>query len=298
MVRRGNYKFLDKFSWYVPGFRGMFILLLWLLAGAVVGSVLTIILTAALGLETGAIYGTLISYPVMFIPPMIYAGVKSGALSMEYSGVKLDSNNFSPLGGILCALLAVVMTIASGFCTEPLVSLLPPMPDFLKEALTNLTTGNIWLNFLMVSIFAPIFEEWLCRGMVLRGLLANKIRPAVAIPVSALFFAVIHLNPWQALPAFIMGCLFGYVYYKTGSLKLTMLMHFANNTLALVVGHIDSLKDMESWQEVIPSPTYWILVAAFALLTVLCVLAFRKIALSKPEGNLDAVPSIFDSDEV
>jgi hypothetical protein len=38
-------------------------------------------------------------------------------------------------------------------------------------------------------------------------------------------------------------------------------------------------------------------VAACALLTVLCLLAFRKITLSKPEGNMDTVPSIFDSDE-
>ena len=297
MARRGNYKFLDKFSWYVPGFRGMFILLLWLLAGAVVGSIATIICTAILGIEDGAIYGSLISYPVMFIPPMMYAGIKSAALSMEHPGVKLDSSNFSPLGGVLCALLVVVMTIASGFCIEPLTNLLPQMPELLKQTLKSLTSGNIWINLLMVSIFAPIFEEWLCRGMVLRGLLASKIRPAVAIPVSALFFAVIHLNPWQALPAFILGCIFGSVYYKTGSLKLTMLMHFANNTFALVIGHIDGFEEMESWQEVIPSPAYWILVAACALLTALCVLAFRKIALSKPEGNMDAVPSIFDSDE-
>ena len=211
--------------------------------------------------------------------------------------MKLDSNNFSPVGGVLCALIVTLMTLAGGFATEPLTNLLPPMPEILKQALQNLTNGNVWFNFLMVSIFAPICEEWLCRGMVLRGLLSNKVKPAVAISVSALFFAVIHLNPWQAIPAFIMGCLFGYVYYKTGSLKLTMLMHFVNNTFALILGHIDSLKDMESWSEVIPAPNYWILVAASALLVVLCVGAFRKITLSKPEGNMDAVPSIFDSNE-
>ena len=296
MAKRGNYKFLDKFSWYIPGFGGMFTLLLWLLAGGVAGSIVMIICTAVLGAQSGAVYGNLLSYPIMFIPPMIYAGVRSASLSMEHYGVKLDSNNFSPVGGVRCALIVTLMTLAAGFATEPLTNLLPPMPELLKQALESLTNGNVWFNFLMVSIFAPICEEWLCRGMVLRGLLSNKVRPAVAIAVSALFFAVIHLNPWQAIPAFILGCLFGYVYYKTGSLKLTMLMHFVNNTFALIMGHIDSLKDMESWSEVIPSPTYWVLVAACALLTVLCLLAFRKITLSKPEGNMDTVPSIFDSD--
>jgi hypothetical protein len=297
MARRGNYKFLDKFNWYVPNVGGLLTLLLWFIVGAVVGSIVMLICTATLGTEAGTMYGNLLSYPIMFIPPMIYAGVKSGTLSMDHTGVKMDSNNFTPLGGLPCALIVTVMTLAAGFAAEPLTNLLPPMPEFLKEALQALTNGNVWFNLLMVSIFAPICEEWLCRGMVLRGLLSNKVRPAVAIPVSALFFAVIHLNPWQAIPAFILGCLFGYVYYKTGSLKLTMLMHFVNNTFALVIGHIDSFKDLESWSDVIPAPGYWILVAACALLTVLCVLAFRKIALTRPEGNMDAVPSIFDSNE-
>ncbi|MBO4670757.1 MAG: CPBP family intramembrane metalloprotease [Bacteroidales bacterium] len=297
MAARGNYKFLDKFSWYVPGVRSLFILLLWFIIGAVLGSIVTVICTVTLGIEAGTVYGSLLSYPIMFIPPMVYAGVKSASLSMDHAGVKLDSNNFSPLGGLLCVLLVSLMTLSAGFSLEPVTSLLPQMPDYLKQLFKDLTSGNIWLNLLMVSIFAPICEEWLCRGMVLRGLLASKVKPYVAILVSALFFAFIHLNPWQAIPAFVLGCLFGYVYYKTGSLKLTMLMHFVNNTFALVVGHIDSFKEMESWKEVFPARTYWILVAACAMLMILCVLAFKKITLTKPEGNMDAVPSIFDTHE-
>ncbi len=76
--------------------------------------------------------------------------------------------------------------------------------------------------------------------------------------ISAVFFAVIHLNPWQAIPAFLLGCLFGYVYYRTGSLKLTMLMHFANNTFALAVAHIDAFEEAESWLDVLPGARYWI----------------------------------------
>lgn len=71
----------------------------------------------------------------------------------------------------------------------------------------------------------------------------HGIKPVWAIFWSAVFFAFIHLNPWQAVPAFILGCLFGYVYYKTGSLKLTMLMHFTNNTFSLIFSNIDKFKD-------------------------------------------------------
>lgn len=299
MKKRGNYKFLGRFSWYVPGVGGMFALLAWLLAGAFIGSLIQLAVGAAMGPEAMAEYGTLVSYPIMFIPPMIYASVKSGAASASSRGVKLDSNHFSPLGAVLCVILSIFGTISVSFWSDGFTSLLPEMPKFLKDALEGLTSGKIWVNFLAVSIFAPFFEEWLCRGMVLRGLLnGTRIKPVWAIAISAAFFALIHMNPWQALPAFLMGCLFGYVYYRTGSLKLTMLMHFANNTMALVFGHIDSLKDVESWTDLMPVPQYAATAAACFLLTVLVVLAFRRIPIQKPAGNSDELPSLFENDEI
>ena len=296
MKRRGNFKFLGKFSWYVPGTGGIFALIAWLLLGAAIGSLLVVVCSAFAGPDFIMDYGTLLSYPIMFVPPMLYAAVKSNASSMSQGGYKLDSNNFAPQGGLMCALLASAGTLALGFCIDPLASLLPPMPDSLKEVMGSLTNGNLWVNLLCVSIMAPICEEWLCRGMVLRGMLAHGAKPAVAIIVSSLFFAFIHLNPWQAVPAFLLGCLFGYVYYKTGSLKLTMLMHCVNNTFAIICGRIPGLEEMESWKEVLPLSHYWIIVAAAALLTALVVLAFSKVVIKHPNGNCDPVPSIFESD--
>ncbi|MBO6168582.1 MAG: CPBP family intramembrane metalloprotease [Bacteroidales bacterium] len=297
-TRRGNYKFLDKFSWYLPGVGGMFALLAWLLVGALLGGIATLILTAVAGQSAGAEYGTILSYPIMFIPPMIYASLKSNSLSMDNSGCKLDNNHFAPVGALMCVLLAIVGTLALGFWADGITSLLPPMPPVLEEALKGLTSGNFFINFLAVSIFAPVCEEWLCRGMVLRGLLVRaRIKPVWAIVISAAFFALIHLNPWQAIPAFLMGCLFGYVYWRTGSLKLTMLMHFTNNTFALILGHIDSMKDMESWSDVLGGPIYYILVAATLILTALVILGFSKVKLGAKEGNLDTIPSVFDSYE-
>ncbi|MBR4809064.1 MAG: CPBP family intramembrane metalloprotease [Bacteroidales bacterium] len=297
MKRRGNFKFLGKFSWYIPGTGGIFALLAWLLLGAAIGGILVVVMGAIAGPDSVTEYGTLLSYPIMFVPPMLFAAVKSNAASMSKGGFKLDSNNFAPLGGALCALIAAAGTLACAFWADCLVSFLPPMPQWFKDAMESMTNGNLWINLLCVSIMAPICEEWLCRGMVLRGMLARGAKPAVAIAVSALFFAFIHLNPWQAVPAFILGCLFGYVYYRTGSLKLTMLMHCVNNTFAVICSRIHGWEEMETWKDVVPGGLYWILVAATALLTVLAVLAFRKVTLVRGNCNCDPVPSIFDADE-
>jgi len=265
----------------------MFILLALLLVGAAIGSLVAAPFIKLFG-DSGMDAATLISYPIMFIPPMIYASVKSRNNSFSYQGLALDSAHVAPLGWLVCCALAILVTLAGNLASEPLTNMLPPMPEWLEETLGSLTGGNFWLNLLCVSIMAPFFEEWLCRGMILRGLLGRKVKPVWAIVISAIFFAVIHMNPWQAIVAFILGVLFGYVYYRTGSLKLTMLMHFTNNTFALVIGHIDSLSDYETWQDMLGN-MFWIYFAISILILGLAWLAFRKIPLQRSYGNCDVV---------
>ena len=179
--KRGNFKFFETYSWFVPGAGQMFVLLLMLLVGAVLGNLVTLAFTLAGGQEAASSYAMLIAYPVMFIPAMLYAGARSKIAACNSGGVKLDSNNFGRTGAVACALLTVLATLAAGYCLDITLVLLPEMPEWLEEMLGNMTTGVLWANFISVSIFAPLFEEWLCRGMVLRGLLHNRVRPVWAI---------------------------------------------------------------------------------------------------------------------
>ncbi len=269
-------------------------LLFWFLVGILLANLVTLLFTEVAGYDIATEYGMVVSYPMMFIPAMIYASGKSRENMMVSSGLKIDNCNFAPKGGFVCALLAMAGTLSMNFCSDAISDLLPEMPEKLKSIFEGLTNGNIWVNFLCVSIFAPIFEEWLCRGMVLRGLLGKGPKPVWAIVLSAIFFAVIHANPWQAVPAFLLGCLFGYVYYKTGSLRLTMLMHFTNNTLALILSNTTDLEAFDSWKDVLPANVYWILMAACIIITVLVVIAFKGIPVNGRNGGLEPVPSLFE----
>ena len=296
MQKPRNYGFLEKFSYYEPGIGGMFALLGFLLFGSLAANVIALPLAGLFGAGENALqYAAFIAYPLMFIPPMLFAATQSRNNSFNRPGSKLDNEHFRPLGFALCAALVVLGTLAISFCSDAILSEMPDMPEVLEEALKSVVSGdNLLFNFIMVSIFAPFFEEWLCRGMVLRGLLAHKIKPVWAIIISAVFFGFIHLNPWQALPAILIGCLFGYVYYKTGSLKLTMLMHFANNTFALLMSNLNGFEDVETWKDVFPGERYWIIFAAGILLLALVILAFRRIVPERPEGNIDPVKPLFD----
>ncbi len=294
--KKKNFDIYSSYSWFTPGWKGIIALTLWFLLGALLGNIANLVFIAVLGQEAGSEYGMIVAYPLMFIPPMMYAGYKSKLNSLFDEGYALDSNNFGKRGGAFLALLAIVSTLAIGYVLEFFCALLPEPPVWLQETLDGLTGGNVWLNFLCVSIFAPFFEEWLCRAEVLRGLLnvkkkdgSNGIKPFWAIVVSAAFFAIIHFNPWQAIVAFGTGCLFGYIYYKTGSLKLTMLMHFTNNTFALICGHIGTLAEMDTWRDVVTGPLYWIIFAACVLFVTLTIKEFSKIPLLSPRGNCDKI---------
>lgn len=275
---RGSYDLFSSYSHYLPGIRGMFILLALFLAGALLGNLVTGILIAVFGQEFASEYGTVITYPVMFIPPMLYASVQSRLNEHSVPEIKLDRNEFGNIGGLKLAAIACIGTLAAAYVTEPAALLLPEMPQSLKDIMEGLLENcPVWVTLLSVSVFAPLFEEWLCRGIVLRGLLHNKMNPAGAIAVSAVFFAILHLNPWQAIPAFVLGSLFGYVYYKTGSLKLTMLMHCANNTLAAVLSHTPAFKDAETFMDVLSPWAYWCIYAACIAVVVCSVLIFSTL---------------------
>ncbi|MBO4447470.1 MAG: CPBP family intramembrane metalloprotease, partial [Bacteroidales bacterium] len=255
----------------------------------VFGSVLQVLLGKFLG-----DYATLLTYVVMFIPPMLYAASASGKNSFMNDGIKLNSANFGRLGGLLCALLAILAAVSANFISDAVSRVLPPMPERLRYMLESMVKGNFLSNFLCVCICAPFFEEWLCRGMVLRGLLGRGVKPTLAIVVSACFFALIHFNPWQAIPAFIFGCVMGFVYYRTGSLLLTMLIHFVNNFSSLAVVRLfPGIESIESWADIMSPEAYSVTIALSVLVLIGCIAAFCRIELKQPSGNLDLLPCIY-----
>lgn len=298
-----NFDMFSTYSWHVPGVGGMAIMLACLLAGLCLGLLAQSLFTMAFGVEASLNYGMLISYPLQFLPAMIVSKSISYRNASFDTGYSLNNSHFGRFGVILISLLAVVSTLCISFMSDAFNSLLPEMPSWLSESMERMTSkDNFLVNLLCVSIFAPFFEEWLCRGTILRGLLNcqrvgkdGSVRrgysPWIAIPVSALFFAVIHMNPWQALPAFIMGCLFGYFYYRTGSVVITMLMHCTNNTFALLCGLSDKMSEASTWLDILSPAMY---AAIFAVCLVILYLIVRyvlgKIPLGSLQGNCDEIP--------
>ena len=95
-------------------------------------------------------------------------------------------------------------------------------------------------GYVAIGILAPLAEEVVFRGAILRTLLGimSKKNHWVAIMISAAIFGVVHANLAQFINALLMGLLLGWMYYRTGSLVPGILLHWVNNTMAYVLANI------------------------------------------------------------
>ncbi len=106
------------------------------------------------------------------------------------------------------------------------------MSDDVKHLFESIM-GSSW-GYLALGILAPVAEELVFRGAILRSLMAyfNYRLPWIPIVVSALLFGVVHGNVAQFANAFVMGLLLGWLYCRTHSIVLGVALHWVNNTVA------------------------------------------------------------------
>ena len=91
---------------------------------------------------------------------------------------------------------------------------------------------KLWMGFYAV-IGAPLFEEFIFRGLIYRGL-RRSLHPALALILSSLIFAMVH-PPAAFVPVFILGLFSAFVFEKTQSLMGSMVTHAIYNTGVLLI---------------------------------------------------------------
>lgn len=115
--------------------------------------------------------------------------------------------------------------------------MIPELPNLVEDEF-DMILANRW-GYLAVGLLAPLSEEIVMRGAILKELLKSpKLSPWGAIAISALFFALIHMNPAQMPHAFLIGLLLGWMYWRTGSILPGVAYHWANNSAAYVLYNI------------------------------------------------------------
>lgn len=252
---------------YIPDLKESWILVaMMVIGGSIVSGGVTLLLQMIA--PTISDWHPAIAYPFIFLPPYLWMRWSKKRFSSEISQ-PLNAPDFGRLGGLFTFLLLPPLLVAFNYITEPLSSWMP-VPDFIKDLLESVTK-NRYSSLLMMVIFAPLFEETFCRGIILRGLLFH-MKPWKAILWSAFIFGVIHLNPWQAIPAFLVGSLMGWVYWKTGSLWATIFLHFINNGFSYIVVLLNpNLPADAGFKDLIPGNGYYIYYALSLIFVIITI---------------------------
>ena len=111
---------------------------------------------------------------------------------------------------------------------------MPELPNFAEQAFDTIL-GTPW-GYFVIGLLAPLSEEIVMRGAILKELLKSEKLPVWAsITISAVMFSVIHMNPAQMPHAFLIGLLLGWMYWRTGSILPGVAYHWANNSIAFVM---------------------------------------------------------------
>ena len=134
-----------------------------------------------------------------------------------------------------------------------------------------INSSDIWINLLIISIFAPICEEILFRKFLIDRTI--KYGAKVSIILSAVLFAFFHGNLNQFFYAFLMGGFFAYVYIRTGKITYTIILHAIVNFMGSVMSLI--LANSVTNIQITPNPVDAVIILGY----IVIILSFLLIGL-------------------
>ena len=95
--------------------------------------------------------------------------------------------------------------------------------------------GDLLFNLFLIAIIPAIGEEMFFRGVIQKKLKNILNNPHIAILITSFVFSAIHMQFFGFLPRFFLGMILGYLFYYSGNLWMSVIAHFINNALAILL---------------------------------------------------------------
>ena len=202
------------------------------------------------GVNDGDVYGfiTVVGNGILFVGLMAYKRIGYRAL-------------FHPAGHSVRATMALVsvpvlmvvpgLVFLAGAFNTIVQYVFPMSADDIARFEDTMAPGVVPILFSCVA--APVLEEMLFRGVILRGFLRQYSR-TFAILWSATLFGIAHLNLYQMATAIVLGIVSGWLYERCRSLWPSILLHAAYN--GFVTGYYGWLVSHPESQMTGPGPVF------------------------------------------
>ena len=130
--------------------------------------------------------------------------------------------------------------------------------------------GSLFSSLLIVALLAAVSEELLFRSVIQQSLIKLFKNAHVAIIVTALVFSAFHGDFFGFFSRFILGIMLGYMFWMSGSIFPSMLMHFVNNATIVMLYYLNTRGFIDIDVEHFGS-TDNVLVIALSLITIVAI---------------------------
>ena len=161
---------------------------------------------------------------------MVLSGIAMIWHLIHFKYVKFNLKSFGEVSGKTIALS--IPLIVAGMIFINLCSEFIGLPDMMQDTFRAMSR-NVF-GIISIAIMAPLVEELLFRGAIQGHLQRKGMKPVYAILIASAVFGIVHMNPIQIPFAFAIGMIFGWLYYRTGSVVPGMIGHFINNSIATI----------------------------------------------------------------
>ncbi len=230
-----------------------------------------------------------ISSALMFIvPPIVFYLITRRVKPMQNLGFRSVQPFWLLFVGILLMFVSLPITNQLSTWNESMRLGLPKLEDWLQnmeKAATEVTErmlrvntiGGLLFNLLIIALIPAIGEELTFRGVVQQALVKGCKNVHVGIILSAAIFSFIHFQFYGFLPRMFLGMLLGYMFYITGSLWMSILMHFVNNGTVVLIYYLNNKGitnvDAEHFGSV---ESAGLVIASLVVTVILIVWSWRK----------------------
>jgi membrane protease YdiL (CAAX protease family) len=161
--------------------------------------------------------------------------------------------------------------------------------NLINSLIVSDTFWTMSLNLLIIALIPAISEEMIFRG-VLQKIFTRLFRSGhLAIWVTAFIFSAIHFQFLGFIPRFILGLVFGYLFFWGGSLWLPVISHFVNNAFPVILTYGQGIEiasatpDIPLWKQAIALPIPIVII-------IVILFYFRNKSNSLQKGNIGNFP--------
>ena len=129
--------------------------------------------------------------------------------------------------------------------------------SLIEKLIISDTFRILMLNLIIIAVLPAIGEELIFRGVFQKVLYGFFKTGHPAIWITSFIFSSLHFQFLGFLPRFILGLVFGYLFFWSGTLWLSVIAHFINNAVAVLGAYINGAEyinpqpDIELWKHMV-----------------------------------------------